>query len=274
DSLNDPVTRYIQGLQGSAYDQVTVRQLLTMTSGVRWIEDYTDLNSDLPRLYATTPAPGLSVASTYMRSLPREGAPGERWVYKTGETHLLGDLVRAATGSTLSDYLSDRIWKPYGMEDDATWVVDASGAELAGCCLQATLRDFGRFGMFVLGGGQIGDSLVVPDDWFAEATAPQVTIDDAGNGYGFQWWTHANGTFSAFGIYGQTIHIDRARDLVVVLNAAWPEALSTARSAERWTFLRLLESAIDEEGAPLGRRATGSAFGAPTFGCGPEVHLP
>jgi len=248
ESLNDPVTQYIQGLQGSAYDEVTVRQLLTMTSGVRWIEDYTDLNSDLPRLYATAPASGLSVASTYMRSLPREYAPGERWVYKTGETHLLGDLVRAATGGALSDYLSDNIWKPYGMEGDATWTVDASGAELAGCCLQATLRDYGRFVMFVLGGGRIGDSLVVPSDWFGEATTSQVTIDAVGNGYGFQWWTHPNGTFSAFGIYGQTIHIDRVRDLVVVMNAAWPEALSAARAAARSEFFALLESAIDEEG--------------------------
>jgi CubicO group peptidase (beta-lactamase class C family) len=246
-SLDDAVSQYIDGLRGSAYDQVSVRQLLTMTSGVRWSEDYSDLDSDLHRLYSTRPAPGLSVASTYLRTLERETAPGDRWVYNTGETHLLGDLVRAATGTTLSDYLSEKIWKPYGMEAAASWVLDETGAEEAGCCLQATLRDFGRFGQFVLDGGRAGDSIVVADDWFADATAPHALIDDDGNGYGYQWWTHADGTISAFGIYGQMIHIDPARKMVVVLNSAWPKALDPDRSAARSTFLAAIKESIDKE---------------------------
>ncbi len=97
-SLEDPVTAYLDGLKGSPYEQVTVRQLLTMTSGVRWTEDYTDEQSDWARSNRTEPAQGMSRTATYMRTLEREAEPGNTWVYKTGETHLLGDIVRAATG--------------------------------------------------------------------------------------------------------------------------------------------------------------------------------
>jgi CubicO group peptidase (beta-lactamase class C family) len=247
-SLADPVSSYVTGLKGSVYDDVTVRQLLTMTSGVRWTEDYTDPQSDLGRLYATAPVGGLSVASSYMRTLARAAEPGTGWVYKTGETHLLGDVVRAATGQSLAVYLSEKIWKPYGMEADASWGFDGTGAELAGCCLQATLRDYGRIGQFVLDGANVDGASVVPVDWFAEATTSQVEFDDGGNGYGYQWWTRGDGSFSAIGIYGQLGHVDPSRRLVVVLNSAWPEATSEPRSAARAEFLALVKAALDEEG--------------------------
>ena len=151
-SLDDPVTRYITDLRGSAYDEVTVRQLLTMTSGVRWNEDYTDLKSDVARMYAEPPAPGLDMTVSYVRRLPREAPPGTKWVYKTSETNLVGVLVMAATGKPLADYLSEKIWRPYGMERDAEWMLDDIGHEQGGCCLAMTLRDLGRFGQFILDG--------------------------------------------------------------------------------------------------------------------------
>jgi CubicO group peptidase (beta-lactamase class C family) len=137
-----------------------------------------------------------------MRTLEREFPPGEKFEYKTGETHLLGDLVRAATGRNLSDYLSEKVWQPYGMESDASWQVDATGSELAGCCLQATLRDFARSGQFVLNGGLIHGETVVAPGWFEEATRAQVDVGFSGVGYGYQWWTFADRTFSAKGIHG------------------------------------------------------------------------
>ena len=160
-SLDDPVTRYITDLRGSAYDEVTVRQLLTMTSGVRWNEDYTDLKSDVARMYAEPPAPGLDMTVSYVRKLPREAPPGTRWVYKTSETNLVGVLVMAATGKPLADYLSEKIWRPYGMERDAEWMLDDIGHEQGGCCLAMTLRDLGRFGLFILDGARIGNASVV-----------------------------------------------------------------------------------------------------------------
>ena len=106
DSIDDPVTKYIKGLEGSAYDDVSVKQLLTMTSGVKWNEDYTDPDSDVARFNEHSAEEGEDVTVSYMRTLPREAPAGEKWVYKTGETNLIGVLVSEATGKPLADYLS------------------------------------------------------------------------------------------------------------------------------------------------------------------------
>ena len=185
-SLDDPVTRYIKSLRGGAYDDVTVKQLLTMTSGVKWNEDYTDVNSDVARMYSQAPDPGFDMTTSYVRKLPREAPPGTKWVYKTSETNLVGVLVADATGKKLADYLSEKIWRPYGMERDAEWMIDDAGDEQGGCCLGMTLRDYGRFGQFILDGARIDGKAIVPDDWLPEATRSQVSIGP-GSGYGYQW---------------------------------------------------------------------------------------
>lgn len=116
DSVDDMVSRYIPDLRGSAYDEVSIRQLLTMTSGVRWNEDYEDRDSDVARFNEHRAEPGVDVTVSYMRSLSRDVPAGQQWVYKTGETNLIGVLVSSATGKHLADYLSEKIWVPYGME--------------------------------------------------------------------------------------------------------------------------------------------------------------
>jgi len=244
-SVEDYVTDYIPDLKGSAYEKVTVHHLLTMTTGVRWNETYTDPNSDIVRFYIEPVDPGIDETVSYMRRLPAEAEPGQKWVYKTGETHLLGVLVSSATGQTLSDYLSSKIWVPYGMEQKATWILGRTDQELAGCCLQMALRDFARFGQFVLEGGRINGESIVPDDWFPTATQTQVTIW-GGWGYVYQWWTYADGTFQALGIHGQMIHIDPARRLVIVINSAWPEADSNSRHAKVANFLNTIAKEIDK----------------------------
>jgi CubicO group peptidase (beta-lactamase class C family) len=244
-SVDEPVTRYITGLKGSAYDGVSIRQLLTMTSGVRWNEDYTDLKSDVALLFSTPPDPGVDPTVSYMRKLPREAAPGTKWVYKTGETNLIGVLVTQATGRTLADYLSDKIWKPFGMEQDAVWMVDERGQEAGGCCLSVSLRDYGRIGLFMLGGAMAGGKKIVPDDWIKSATTSQADIGTPGRGYGYQWWTRADGTYDAVGIFGQWIHIDPRRALVIVASSAWPKATDPERSAMREKLLAAIEAEID-----------------------------
>lgn len=246
-SLDDPVTRYITDLRGSAYDEVTVRQLLTMTSGVRWNEDYTDLASDVARMYAEPPAPGLDMTVSYVRKLPREAPPGVKWVYKTSETNLVGVLVMAATGKPLSDYLAEKIWQPYGMERDAEWMLDDIGHEQGGCCLAMTLRDLGRFGQFILEGARIGSAPVVTGTWLDEATRAHVSTGGAGSGYGYQWWTRPGGAFEGRGIYGQTLHIDPARRLVIAINSAAEQPTGRALGQARQDFIAAVKSEIDRE---------------------------
>ena len=245
-SLDDDVTRYIKGLRGSAYEGVTVRQLLTMTSGVQWNEDYEDVGSDVARMYARAPVPGLDMTVSYVRTLPRETAPGTKWVYKTSETNLAGVLVAEATGKRLADYLSEKIWGPDGMERDAEWMIDDVGHEQGGCCLAVTLRDYGRFGQFVLDGARIAGKPIVADNWLAEATRTQVSIGP-GSGYGYQWWTREDGTFEGRGIYGQTLHIDPARRVVIVVNSATERPTGRETGEARREFIAVVKAALDSE---------------------------
>ena len=245
-SVDDLVTDYIPDLKGSAYDSVTIHQMLTMTSGVKWIERSGDGYSDLANFFQQPIEPGMDETVSYMRSLPADAAPGEKWLYKTGETHLLGSLVTTATGQTLADYLSSKIWAPYGMEEKAMWTLGRTGQELAGCCLQAKLRDFARFGQFVLDDGMINGESIVPEGWFDAATSMQVSLWP-GWGYGYQWWARSDGTFHALGIHGQMIHIDPARQLVVVINSAWPEAESYGRQMAASGFINTLTGVLDKE---------------------------
>jgi CubicO group peptidase (beta-lactamase class C family) len=245
-SVDDYVTKYIPDLKGSAYEKVTIRNLLTMTTGVRWIENYTDPNADIARFYTDPVEPGMNATVSYMRRLPAEAEPGKKWVYSTGETHLLGVLVSSATHQTLAHYLSSKIWIPYGMEQKATWNLDRTGQELAGCCLQMTLRDYARFGQFVLEDGCINGESIVPGDWFQAATHTQIPLGFGWN-YGYGWWTFKDGTFEALGIYGQMIYIDPARRLVVAINSAWPEAESNKRQAVVANFLKTIARVIDKE---------------------------
>ncbi len=243
-SFDDGVTRYLPEMLGSAYEGVTVRQLITMTSGVRWNENYVMRDADNIRLYSTRWPRGQDPVVEYMRRLPRAAPPGTRWLYNTGETDLLGVLLRRATGTTLADQLSETIWSRAGMERDATWIATSStrgGEEFGGSGLSATLRDFGRLGLWVLEDGHGA----VPPGWFAQATRGQVQAGTASYGYG--WWPQANGSFAALGIFGQSILIDPKRQLVIVTLGDWAEATSAAHSAARAAFWGRIESSVDAD---------------------------
>ena len=247
-SLDDKVTAYIPGLRGSSYDDVTVRQLLTMTSGVKWNEDYTDPNSDVALFNLHKAAPGEDVTVSYMKTLPREAPAGSKWVYKTGETNLIGVLVSSATGKTVSAYLQEKIWGPFGMEQDAVWMLGPTGHEISGCCISASLRDYARFGIFIMNGGAAGGKSVLPDGWITAGTTKQADIGVPGRGYGYQWWTNDDGSYAAQGIFGQGIFIDPKRKLVIASNGNWPTATDPdGVGAERERFYRAVQAAIDTE---------------------------
>ena len=247
-SLDDKVTVYIPDLRGSAYDDVTIKQLLTMTSGVRWNEDYTDPKSDVALFGIHKADPGVDVTVSYMRKLPREAPAGTKWVYKTGETNLIGVLVSSATKKTLSAYLSEKIWKPYGMAHDAIWITGSTGHEISGCCISASLQDYARFGQFILDGAVAGATRVVPDDWLNTATKKQADIAQPGRGYGYQWWTNDEGSYAAQGIFGQGIFIDPKRRLIIATNGNWKTATDEAGvGAERERFYKAVQTAVDQE---------------------------
>ena len=244
-SVDDPVTRYIPELAGAGYDGVTIKQVLTMTSGVRWNEDYTDPKSDVALMFKDAPPPGVDQTVAYMRTLPREAEPGTKWVYKTGETNLIGVLVSKATGKSLAAYAGEKIWQPYGMEHDLFWMFDVGGQDIGGCCLSVSLRDYARIGQFVLDDGVIAGKRVVPEGWFAAATHAQAQTGTPGYGYGYQWWTNPDGSFGARGIFGQMIHIDPRRKLVIAMVSAWPKATDPDLSARRQVFVAAVTEAVD-----------------------------
>jgi CubicO group peptidase (beta-lactamase class C family) len=243
-SLDAPVTDYIPELRGSAYDGVTIRQLLTMTSGVKWNEDYSDPHSDVAQAGGSILEPGVNPIVSYMRRLPRADPPGTKWVYKTGETDLAGILLSNAVGKSLADYLSEKIWAPFGMEQDATWVEDVAGHERGGCCISMTLRDYARFGQFMLEGGKAGGVQVLPAGWVAEATAKQATPppDEDADGYGYFWWLVPGG-YAAEGIFGQQVFVYPQDRVVIAINSAWPQADITDDWAAQAAFAEALRSA-------------------------------
>ena len=244
-SLEDPVTRYLPALAGGGYDGVNVRQLLTMTSGVRWNEDYFNPNSDVARFLQEPARPGEDPVVTYMGRLPRATEPGTRWNYSTGETNLVGSLVAAAEGKPLAQLLSERIWSRAGMEADAFWALDQGGREMGGCCVSATLRDWGRIGLLALEDGQAGGERIVPADWFAQAVVKQAETGEPNEGYGFLWWTQDDGVFGAYGIFGQAVRVDPERRLVIVLLSSWPRAIGRTHRAAREAFFQQVTAALD-----------------------------
>jgi len=238
-SLDDPVTRYVPELAGSAYDGVSVRQVLTMTSGVKWNEDYTDPNSDVVKMLSVPVPPGADPNTAYLKTLPREAEPGTKWVYKTGETNLIGVIVARATGRRLSDYAEEKIVRPAGFAGDLFWMVDAAGQNIGGCCLSLRLSDYARMGQFVLEGG--GGS--VPEGWFAEAGKQQAEIGFPGFGYGYQWWTYPGGAFGAQGIFGQAITIVPSENLVIAAVSNWPKASAPELRIPQLQFFQKLAEA-------------------------------
>ena len=249
-SLDDKVSDYIPQMKGSAYDAVSIRQLLTMTSGVRWNEDYGDPNSDVALFNKHQPEEGVDATVSYLRKLPRAVPAGTRWNYSTGETNLVGILVSQATKKPLATYLSEKIWVPAGMEQQATWILNRTGNEISGCCLQAAPRDYARFGLFVLDGARVNGQPIVPAGWFPDATTSHTGIGRPGRGYGYQWWTYDDGSFDARGIFGQGIFFDPKRKIVVVSNANWAGGARDRAAAEaRDAFYRAVQKAVDDEAA-------------------------
>ncbi len=244
--MDDTLGRYIPELRDSVYGKVTVQQLLTMTSGVHWNEDYADPTSDVAQMYLHPCIDGEAHVLSYLKKQPRQWPAGTHWNYNTAETDLLGILVQRATHQSLAAYLSQTIWKRYGMASDAYWIKDeCDGSDTGGSGLSATLADYARLGQFMLDGGRIAGRQVVARAWLDGAVSRQQNVDDPGRGYGYLWWTDNDGSYAAIGIFGQMIYVDPSRDLVIVQVAAWPHATSDTLVAARREFVAHVRRAVD-----------------------------
>ena len=256
-SIDDPVTKYLPELKGSAYEGATIKNLLQMSSGIRFNEDYADRDSDFGRLMKCyCDRAGASWVMNLVKAVSRREPPGRKFRYATLDTTVVGLMVMAASHKTLADYLSEKIWSRFGMEEDALWVLDSNGGqEFGGALIGATLRDNARFGEFILNGGKAGGKQVVPETWVDEATHPRPDTSQVnyGNlapsgepiGYGYCWWLYPaqpsspNGeeAFEAVGIFGQRLFINRKEKLVGVFWCVWPESWDNDKALEIEHFL-------------------------------------
>ena len=212
ESIDEPVTNYLPPLADTPYRDVTLKQLLQMASGVAWNEDYADPESDVASAdYATL------ALYDHLARKPRVAPPGGVFNYNTAETNLAGTLLRAAIGNNLSAYLEQKIWQPFGMADAATWnLTEAGGGEFGGCCINATLRDYARIGLFALADGVLADGTrVLPEGWMAQSIAPSAAYP----GYGYFWWL-GDDSYEASGIFGQGIRIYPEQNLVIAAHGA------------------------------------------------------
>jgi CubicO group peptidase (beta-lactamase class C family) len=247
-SLHDTLGTYIPELRDSAYAKVTVQQLLTMTSGVHWNEDYADAKSDVAQMYLHACVDGQAHVLSYLRKQPRQWPAGTHFNYNTAETDLLGILVQRATHRSLAAYLSQTIWKPYGMAADAYWVKDeCDGSDTGGSGLSATLGDYARLGQFMLDGGRIDGKPVVAAAWLQGAVRRQTSVDEPDRGYGYLWWTDSDGSYAAIGIFGQMVYVDPSRRLVIAQVGAWPHATSDELVAARRAFVAAVKRAVDAD---------------------------
>lgn len=241
-SLDDQATKYLPELRGSAYDCATVRNILQMASGVLWNEAYTDPNSDRRQMLELQSKQRPGALLQFMAKLRRAAQPGTEWNYNTGETYVLGALVRAAVKRPLSQYLSEKIWSRFAMQSDATWWTETPGGiEFGGSGFAATLRDYERFGQFVLNGGLADGQRIVPSGWFPGAGQPK-RVGGRLIPYGYMWWSQPDGAFRAFGIFGQSIYINPARQVVIVVWSAQQKPSGSALVSDQDFFNGVLEA--------------------------------
>ncbi|MEL6856747.1 MAG: serine hydrolase [Pseudomonadota bacterium] len=261
DSVDDPLVKYLPEVAGTAYDGVTIKQALQMSSGIRYDPNLFDGNmQDTVEFMTNSVVTGKKPAFDLAIKYKREHAPGTKFNYNTAESQVLLELVRRVTGMDAADYLEQKIWRPLGMEHSGEWVLDragAEGAEIGGAFYNAALRDWARFGVFIEQGGVWNGAQVLPEDWVDRATIsdeahirPGEVHPNPNRGYAWHWWTYADGTFTASGANGQTLYIDRENDLVVARSSAWPEGYVRAHDDQSFAVYKALAAWLDQPIAP------------------------
>ncbi len=223
-SIEEPVTDYVPDLAGSAYDGVSIKDVLQMSSGAAWNEDYSDPESDINR-FGRIFALGGSL-NEFAATLTRDNEPGTFNRYNSTDTQVLGMLLVSATGRSIADYMTEKLWTPLGASYPAYWLLDADDMEMAFGGMNATARDYARLGELYRLGGQWQGEQIVPADWVRASVTPDAPhlmpgdnpASDFGLGYGYQWWIPEGdrGEFTAIGVYNQFVFVDPTAGMVIV----------------------------------------------------------
>nr|AAR05220.1 putative beta-lactamase class C [uncultured marine proteobacterium ANT32C12] len=223
DSIEDPITKYLPDFNGTGYEGVSIKNILQMSSGVEFNEDYADPNSDINK-FGRAVAKGSSFRD-FAKTLKRSRQPGTYHHYVSIDTQVLGFLLAEVTGMPIKDYLYEKVWNKIGMEDEAYYIVDSSGVEMALGGLNATLRDYAKFGQLFLNKGVWNGEQIVPEDWVAasydtdgEHLKPgESDLSSSPWGYGLQWWVPGfpDTDYTAAGVYNQYIYVDPLTNIVI-----------------------------------------------------------
>jgi CubicO group peptidase (beta-lactamase class C family) len=265
-SVEEAVTDYLPSLKGSAYDGVRIKDILQMSSGAAWNEDYSDPDSEVMRM-GKIMALGGSL-DEFITTLKPEREPGTYNQYNSADTQVLGALLVAATGKTITDYMQEKIWQPLGMQDTAYWIVDDHGMEMAFAGLNLTARDYAKVGELFRNQGNWQGKQLVSADWVKASVTPDAPhllpgdnpLSDFDLGYGYQWWVldGDQGEYMALGVYNQFIYVNPTKGLVIVKLSANSDYGTVADSEEvnkEFTTIELLR-AIGEVVVPSASAAS------------------
>ena len=237
-SLDDRVADYLPRLAGTAYGEASIEDLLHMGSGVEWNEDYEDPESDVSIAGALN---GIAL-TRHLGRLPRMSAPGEVFNYNTGEANLVGEVLRSAIGMNAAPYLAAKIWQPFGMEHNASWLLDApNGRETGGCCISASVKDYARLGLFAMNDGVLPDGTrVLPEGWMRASTTPF----KGEPAYGYMWWLLGGDRYQASGIFGQKIFINPNKKVVIAVHSNAASATGSDYASHLSAVLEAIDNAI------------------------------
>lgn len=245
--LDAPVTDYAPELAGSAYGAASIRNVLQMSSGVTFDEDYLDKSSDINRMGRVL-ALGRSMDGFAADLTETDATPGDRWQYVSIDTHVIGMVIRGATGRSITDLLVAKIIGPLGFEADPYFLTDGYGVAFVLGGLNTTTRDNARFGQMFAQGGMWEGQQIVPADWVAQSTAASANTEIGEIGYGYQWWVPdgaAAGQFLARGIYGQYIYVDQGRNVVVATHGADRNFRADGIADENIAIFRAIAESLD-----------------------------
>jgi CubicO group peptidase (beta-lactamase class C family) len=241
--INQPITDYVPELAGSAYNNVPIKDVMQMSSGASWNEDYGDPESDISR-FSRIFALGGSM-NAFAATLESEFAPGTYNRYNSTDTQALGMLLTNAVGRPISEFMIEVLWHPMGAENQAHWLTDSEDMEMAFAGLNATARDYAKLGEIYRLDGLFNGRQILPAQWVKDSITPDAPHLIAGDnpasdwllGYGYQWWIPEGnqGEFMAIGVYNQFIYVAPQSNMVIVklsANSAYGTPADAGASSE------------------------------------------